>query len=94
MGGFANAIFQLMGSAFAKGLQETWSPEWHFSADRWTQFQEHASRVLSGNKRKVVFAKQVGKSILEMDDSMPILVQLRGKDGLETHDTCRNCLPK
>jgi hypothetical protein len=77
--------FQLMGSDIAKELLETWSPEWHVSLDRWTKFQERALRVLSGNKQTVVFPEQVGKSILEMDDSMPILVQLWGKDGSEMH---------
>ena len=85
MGGFANAIFRMMGSDLAKELLETWSPQWHLSDDRWTKFQEHASQVLSRNIRTVVFHKQVGTSILALDDSMPILVQLRGKDESETH---------
>jgi hypothetical protein len=85
MGGFANAIFRMMGSDLAKELLETWSPRWHLSDDRWTKFQEHASQVLSHNIRTVVFQKRVGSSILELDDSMPILVQLRGRDGSETH---------
>ena len=85
MGGFANAISQMMGSATAKELLESWIPALHTSVDRWTKFQEHASRILSGNRRTVVFPKQVCTNILEMDDSMPTLVQLRGRDGSETH---------
>ena len=86
MGGFANAIFYLMGGAYAKELLESWSPAWHASDDRWSKFQEHASRILSGSQRTVVFPKQPKViSILEMDDSMPILVQLRSRDGSETH---------
>ena len=85
MGGFANAIFHMMGDDYAKELLESWSPAWHASDDRWAKFQEHASRILSGSKRTVVFPKQKDISILDMDDPMPITVQLRSRDGSETH---------
>ena len=48
MGGFANAIFRMMGDSYAKELLESWTPAWHASDDRWAKFMEHASRILSG----------------------------------------------
>ena len=85
MGGFANAVSTMMGSTIAKLLLQTWSPSHHTSRDRWTKFQEHAIKTLHMPGKRVVFAKSKESFHIGMDNSMPIVIQLRGKDGLETH---------
>ena len=85
MGSFANAVAEMMGMVVAKQLLEPWNPAHHTSMDRWTKFQEHSIQVLSSPSVRVVFQKTKEAFHLQMDDSKPLLIQLRGKDGSETH---------
>jgi hypothetical protein len=87
MGGFANAVSTLFGSpvAMAKLLLQTWSPSHHTSRERWTKFQEHAIKALHTPGKRFMFVKSKESFHMGMDDTMPIVIQLRGKDGSETH---------
>jgi hypothetical protein len=91
MGSFANAVHQMTNSSTARQLLESWSPLNYTSLDRWAKFQEIATRVLvdsvheSNQKLNVSFHKLKKPFQLTMDDSMPIVIQLRGRDGSETH---------
>jgi hypothetical protein len=94
MGSFANAMDQMMGSSTARELLDSWSPSYFSSLDRWTKFQEIAAHAIVGsvNKMKIVngptvvnFKRPKKPFHLSMDDSMPIVIQLRGRDGSETH---------
>jgi hypothetical protein len=85
MGSFANAISIMMGPKTAQELLDTWIPSHFSSTDRWTKFQEHAIQIIGSKEGRVGFKKLTEKFHLETNDSMPILIQLQGNDGSETH---------
>ena len=85
MGSFANAISQMIGLETAQQLLDTWVPTHFTSTDRWTKFQEHAVQIIGSKHGRVGFRKLQHPYDLNMDDSMPLLLQLKGNDGSETH---------
>ena len=75
----------MIGFETAQKLLETWVPTHFTSTDRWTKFQEHAVQITGSTHRRVGFRKLQHPYDLNMDDSMPLLLQLKGNDGSETH---------
>jgi hypothetical protein len=85
MGSFANALSQMIGLKTAQQLLDTWVPTHLTSTDRWTKFQEHAVQIIDLKHGRVGFRKLQHPYDLKMNDSMPLLLQLKGNDGSETH---------
>ena len=85
MGSFANALSRLLGVTTARKLLETWNPSHHTSLDRWTKFQDHAIKIICTKKKQVYFEHQRNRFDLTTDDTMPIVLQLKGNDRSETH---------
>ena len=85
MGSLANAISIMMGLPMAKQLLDTWVPYHYTSTDRWSKFQEQVIQSIGPTQGRVGFKKLREQFNLKTDDSMPILIQLKGNDGSETH---------
>jgi hypothetical protein len=85
MGSFANAICKMMGVHMAQQLLDTWVPTHYSSTDRWTKFQEHTVQIIGSEHGRVGFRKVHQPYNLKMNDSMPLLLQMKGNDGSETH---------
>jgi hypothetical protein len=81
MGGLANAVFRMKGWEDAALLLRGWKPLEFRPSERWSQFQEH----VMGVKRGVRISLLKSPFTLQCDDSCPIVLQLRGNDGSETH---------
>ena len=78
MGGFANAVFWFSGPESSDTLLKDFSLS---ITEFWFHFVTHVNRVL----KNYVLKKYVCDDILRMDDSSPVVVQLRSGDKSETH---------
>jgi hypothetical protein len=85
MGGFANAVCSLCGENAAEQLLNGWNPFDHPVHERWQAFFGKVTSSLSPTLGRVQMQKLKGTFSLKTDDNMPIVLQLKGRDGSETH---------
>jgi hypothetical protein len=85
LGGFANAICQMIDPGTAQMLLSDWNPFDHITTSRWSACIHHIQKKLSAILGVVVLKKLESGFTLDADDSMPMILQLRGCDGSETH---------
>jgi hypothetical protein len=81
MGGLANAVFWMMGPDECNQLLGNFHPSPLFF---WRDFQQHVSSVL---KQYDLVTFQC-KNVLDMDDSCPVVIQLRCGHKSESHAIC------
>jgi hypothetical protein len=81
MGGLANAVFWMTGPDSSDGLLSTFSP---IIEEFWFGFVKHVNHSL----KNFLLKKLKCSDILKMDDSLPVVVQLRSGDKSETHAIC------
>jgi hypothetical protein len=85
MGGFANAIAEMCGDETAQSLLIGWNPFDHKHEWRWKAFFDRVCKVLSPHLGRVSLQKVKEKFTLSADDRMPVVLQLKGRDGSATH---------
>jgi hypothetical protein len=85
MGGFANAVCNLCGPDAAASLLQGWNPVGLKVDKRWHEFIQKVVKSLSPTLGRVEMQRLKGVFTVDTDDSMPIVLQLKGKDGSETH---------
>jgi hypothetical protein len=83
LGGLANAVFWMIGLDPAKDLLHNYSPTMD---SFWFHFVQHVNGVMRGYG--YLLRKLKCQDILEMDGSLPVVVQLRGTDKSECHSVC------
>jgi hypothetical protein len=82
MGGLVNAIFWMIGPDESDALLMNFTPV----VDQfWDLFVRHVSKVLG---KKYVLKKMYTTDVLQMDDTCPVVVQLRAGDKSESHAVC------
>jgi hypothetical protein len=81
--GLANAVFWMIGLDPAKDLLHNYSPTMD---SFWFHFVQHVNGVM--HEYGYLLRKLKCQDILEMDDSLPVVVQLRGGDKSESHSVC------
>jgi hypothetical protein len=81
VGGLANAVFWMLGRKEANKLLEKNLP---INIDCWFFFLKHVHACLPGHFLKKVTCNDV----LQLDDTLPLVVQLRSRDMAESHAIC------
>jgi hypothetical protein len=81
VGGLANAVFWMSGCEVANKLLEKNLP---INIDCWSLFVKHVHVCLPGHLMKKVTCNDV----LQLDDTLPVIVQLRSRDMAESHAIC------
>jgi len=81
MGGLANAVFWFMGPDESDMLLKDFAPSIN---EFWFRFVKQVNASL----KNYVLVKTSCLDILKMDDSTPVVIQLRSKDKSETHSIC------
>jgi hypothetical protein len=81
IGGLANAAFWLWGSATADLLLREYIP---LTVNCWSSFVQHVQVSVKG----CMVRKIDCKNVLEWDDQMPLVVQLRSCDKSKSHTIC------
>jgi hypothetical protein len=79
----ANAVFWMIGLDPAKDLLHNYSPTMD---SFWFHFVQHVNGVM--RYYGYLLRKLKCQDILEMDDLLPVVVQLRGGDKSESHSVC------
>jgi hypothetical protein len=83
LGGLANAVFWMIGLDPAKDLLHNYSPTMD---SFWFHFVQHVNGVM--HEYGYLLRKLKCQDVLEMDDSLPVVIQLRGGDKSESHSVC------
>jgi hypothetical protein len=83
LGGLANAVFWMIGLDSAKILLRNYSPTMD---SFWFHFVQHVNGVM--REYGYLLRKLKCQDIIEMDNLLPVLVQLRGHDKSESHSVC------
>jgi hypothetical protein len=83
LGGLANAVFWMIGLDPAKDLLHNYSPTMD---SFWFHFVQHVNGIM--RDYGYLLRKLNCQDILKMDDSLPVVVQLRGGDKSESHSIC------
>jgi hypothetical protein len=83
LGGLANAVFWMIGLDPAKDLLHNYSPTMD---SFWFHFVQHVNGVM--HEYGYLLRKLKCQDVLQMDDALPVVVQLRGGDKSESHSVC------
>ena len=81
VGGLANAVFWMCGSKISDQLLEKFIP---IQFECWNLFVQHVHSCVPGYHLR----KRVCTNVLEVDDSLPLVVQLRSCDQSDSHAIC------
>jgi hypothetical protein len=83
MGGLANAVFWMFGPEASEALLKNFSPTVN---EFWFRFVKHVNHSMMPFSMLLKKVKQ--PDVLKMEDSFPVVVQLRSGDKSETHAIC------
>jgi hypothetical protein len=83
LGGLSNAVFWMIGLDPAKDLLHNYSPTMD---SFWFHFVQHVNGVM--HEYGYLLRKLKCQDVLQMDDALPVVVQLRGGDKSESHSVC------